>query len=58
MEKSELHIADIDRHNKGAWVAISRLRGMTLAEWVIETLNKASSDQAVDLDRKERGYYD
>jgi hypothetical protein len=56
--KSELHITGIERHNKGAWVAIARLRGMTLAEWAIEALNKAAHDKSVDLDGKERGRYD
>ena len=57
-EKSELHITDIEREDKGAWVAISRELNMTLGEWVIESLNKAAHDRAIDLERKKNGYYD
>ncbi len=57
-EKSELHVTDIKREDKGAWVSIARLRGMTLAEWAIEALNKAANDQAADHERYINGYYD
>lgn len=56
--KSELHVTEIERDDKGAWVAISRELNMTLAEWVIESLNKAAHDRAVDLQRDREGYYD
>lgn len=45
-EKSELHITDIERVNKGMWVAAARLEGIPLSEWVIEVLNDASSEKA------------
>ena len=57
-EKSELHVTDIERENKGAWVFAARAEKITLSEWVIKHLNRAAEHAAVDLKRRETGYYD
>jgi hypothetical protein len=57
-EKSELHITDINRADKGLWVAAARLKNQTLAQWSIDALNRAESDQALAKHRIESGYYD
>lgn len=44
--KSELHITDIERVNKGMWVAAARLEGITLAQWAVEALNNAADSSA------------
>jgi len=31
--------------NKGRWVQAARRRGQKLAEWIIETLNRAAKNQ-------------
>lgn len=41
-EKSELHIADIEREDKGRWVSASRTKKISLAQWAIDVLNEAS----------------
>ena len=56
--KSELHITDIEREDKGKWVAASRLKNQTLTEWVIEALNRAEYDQTLAKQRAESGYWD
>ena len=41
-EKSELHITDIEREDKGRWVSAARTQKMRLGEWAIKTLNEAA----------------
>lgn len=56
--KSELHITDIDREDKGRWVAAARDKNQTLAEWAIEALNRIEYEQTLSKKRVESGYYD
>lgn len=58
MEKSELHITDIEREDKGRWVAAARLQNQTLALWVIEALNRAEYEQTLAKQRNDSGYWD
>ena len=58
MEKSELHVTDIEREDKGRWVAASRLKNQTLAQWAIDALNRAEFEQSLAKHRLESGYYD
>ena len=57
-EKSELHVTDIERSDKGRWVAAARLKNQTLAEWSIDALNCAEFEQSLEKHRLESGYYD
>ena len=42
MEKSELHITEIKREDKGRWVSSARSQKMTLGEWAINALNETA----------------
>lgn len=49
MEKSELHVTDIKREDKGRWVSASRAQKITLGEWAIKTLNEAAKRTIADF---------
>jgi dsDNA-binding SOS-regulon protein len=57
-EKSELHITDIKREDKGRWVAAARDNNQTLAEWAIDALNRVEQEQTRSKNRLGSGYYD
>ena len=57
-EKSELHVTEIEREDKGRWVSASREKNKTLAAWVIEALNRAEYEQALAKQRNDSGYWD
>ena len=57
-EKSELHVTDIEREDKGRWVAASRLKNQTLAQWSIDALTRVEYEQSLAKQRMESGYYD
>lgn len=58
IEKSELHVTEIEREDKGRWVASAREKNQTLAEWVVENLNRDAHNQSVYKKRRENGHYD
>lgn len=49
MEKSELHVTDIEREDKGRWVSAARAQKITLGEWAIKTLNEAAKRAIADF---------
>jgi hypothetical protein len=47
-EKSELHVTNIEREDKGRWVSSARAQKITLAEWAIKMLNDAAKHTITD----------